>query len=55
MLRHQLKEETTNGAVSAKGGKKVLGGGTKIIITEAQYKAITEKIKSIHDSFTMTK
>jgi hypothetical protein len=51
----QLKEETTNGAVSAKGGKKVLGGGTKIIITEAQYKAITEKIKSIHDSFTMTK
>ena len=51
----QLKEETTSGAVSAKGGKKMLGGGTKIIITEAQYKAITEKIKSIHDSFTMAK
>lgn len=51
----QLKEETISGGVSAKGGKKVLGGGTKINITEQQYKAISEKIKSIHDSFTMTK
>lgn len=51
----QLKEESTSGTVSAKDGKKVLGGGTKITITEAQYKAICEKIKSIHDSFTMVK
>ena len=51
----QLKEESTNGKMSAKGGKKVLGGGTKITITEAQYKAISEKVKSIHDSFTMGK
>ena len=51
----QLKEESTSGTVSAKGGKKVLGGGTKITITEAQYKAISEKVKSIHDSFTSGK
>lgn len=47
----QLKEESANGTVSAKGGKKVLGGGTRITITEEQYKAISEKIKNIHDSF----
>ena len=51
----QLTEEKATGTVSAKGGKKVLGGGTKITINEQQYKAIAEKVKSIHDSFTMTK
>ena len=51
----QLKEETVSGTISAKKGKKVLGGGTKIIITEAQYKAISEKVKTIHDSFTSGK
>ena len=51
----QLKEESTTGTVSGKSGKKVLGGGTKITITEEQYKAICEKVKSIHDSFTMGK
>jgi hypothetical protein len=51
----QLKEESTAGAVAAKGNKKVLGGGTQITITEEQYKAISEKVKSIHDSFTMVK
>jgi hypothetical protein len=51
----QLKEESTAGTVTTKGKKKVLGGGTTITITEAQYKAISEKVKSIHDSFTMTK
>ena len=51
----QLKEESTGGTVSSKGNKKVLGGGTTISITEAQYKTIVEKVKTIHDSFTMTK
>lgn len=51
----QLKEESTSGTVSSKDGKKVLGGGTTITITEDQYKAISEKVKSIHDSFTMPK
>ena len=51
----QLKEETTTGKVAAKNGKKVLGGGTKITITEEQFNAIKDKVKSIHDSFTMPK
>lgn len=50
-----LKEETVGGTVSAKGDKKVLSGGTRISITEEQYKAISEKVKAIHDSFTMAK
>ncbi len=54
-LYDQLKEESTTGAMASKGGKKVLGGGTKITITEEQYKAIAEKVKNIHDSFTMPK
>lgn len=52
-LFSELKEETMSGTVSAKNGKTILGGGTKISITEAQYKSISEKIKSIRDSFTM--
>ena len=51
----QLKEVSTSGSVSSKDGKKVLGGGTTITITEDQFKAISEKVKSIHDSFTMPK
>ena len=51
----QLKEEAVTGKAAPKGGKKVLGGGTKITITEEQYKAISDKVKSIHDSFTMGK
>jgi len=51
----QLKEESTSGAISSTGNKKVLGGGTKITITEDQYKAISAKVKGIHDSFTIVK
>lgn len=51
----QLKEEAASGTISAKEGKKVLGGGTRITITEEQYKAISEKVKNIRDSFTMAK
>ena len=51
----QLKEETVSGTVSGKDGKKMLGGGTTITITEAQYKTICEKVKTIHDSFTSGK
>jgi hypothetical protein len=55
LVYDQLQEESANGTVSTKDGKKVLGGGAKITITEAQYKAISEKVKSIRESFTMTK
>jgi hypothetical protein len=48
----QLSEQQTTGGISSQGGKKVLGGGSQITITEEQYNAIAGKIKSIHDSFT---
>jgi hypothetical protein len=51
----QLKEESVSGTVTSKNGKKTLGGGTTITITEEQYKAICEKVKAIHDSFTSGK
>ena len=47
----QLKEETVSGGVTVKNGKKILGGGSKISVTEQQYNAISEKVKAIHESF----
>lgn len=35
--------------------KKVLGGGKELVISADQYKAIVEKIKSIRNSYTLTK
>lgn len=36
-------------------GKKIMGGGKQLVMTEANYKAIVEKIKSIRNSYTLTK
>ncbi len=35
--------------------KTILGGGKELDITEAQFKAIVEKVKSIRNSYTLTK
>ena len=35
--------------------KKILGGGKDLVLTAEQYKNIVEKIKSIRNSFTLTK
>ena len=45
--------EKQEGAVSVKEekGTKVLGGGSEMQITEAQYKAIADKVASIRNSF----
>lgn len=50
----QLPEESITSTISSKGSKKVFGGGTKILMNEEQYKAISESIKKIHGSFTLT-
>jgi len=39
-------------AVKEEKGAKVLGGGSELEMTEAQYKAITDKVTSIRNSFT---
>ncbi|HTA62565.1 MAG TPA: hypothetical protein VK835_08915 [Bacteroidia bacterium] len=46
--------EKEEGAVAVKEekGVKVLGGGSQSQITEAQYKALTDKVASIRNSFT---
>ena len=49
-----LKETAVTASSSAKG-IKVLDGGTSIEITEAQYKVITEKVKTIRNSYTTVK
>ncbi len=36
-------------------GKKMLGGGKQLVLTEDLYKSIVEKIKSIRNSYTLTK
>lgn len=50
-------EEKDAGAatMSGEGKKKVLGGGTKLVITEEQYKQVIEKTAAIRKSFTETK
>ena len=48
------KESATVAATDKK--VKVLGGGTKeLVLSAEQYKAIVDKIKSIRNSFTLTK
>ncbi len=42
-------------AVKEEKGTKVLGGGSELEMTEAQYKAITDKVTSIRNSFTGNK
>jgi len=47
--------EKQEGAVTVKeekGGTKVLGGGSESQITEAQYKALSDKVATIRNSFT---
>jgi hypothetical protein len=55
VLFDQLKEKSTSGAIALKGNKKILEGGTTISISEDQYKAISAKVKSIRNSFTIIK
>ncbi|MBX3164132.1 MAG: hypothetical protein KF900_06590 [Bacteroidetes bacterium] len=47
--------ETEAKALKADDGAKVFGGGKQLVINQETYKAITEKIKSIRNSYTLTK
>lgn len=53
----QLDEEETGNGISLKkkeGGKMVLGGGSKIKISEAQFNAIKEKVTEIRNNIVKT-
>ncbi len=49
----EQKDVTTN--TKDDKGKKMLGGGKQLVVSEALYKAITDKIKTIRNSYTLTK
>lgn len=52
---NKIGEKEVNAAKTADKSKTVLGGGKELVITEAQYKAIVDKIKAIRNSYTLTK
>lgn len=52
---NKIGEKEVDAAKSADKSKTVLGGGKELVITEAQYKAIVDKIKEIRNSYTLTK
>lgn len=53
---NKINEKDAGAATEkAKGTEKVLGGGKQLVMTEEVYKALVEKIKTIRNSYTLTK
>jgi len=52
---NKIEQKDVNVNAKDEKGKKMLGGGKQLVVSEALYKAITEKIKSIRNSYTLTK
>ena len=51
----KIEEKDAAAITSKDSNKKILGGGKDLVLTAEQYKNIVEKIKSIRNSFTLTK
>jgi len=51
----KIEEKDAAEITSKNSNKKILGGGKDLVLTAEQYKNIVEKIKSIRNSFTLTK
>lgn len=51
----KIEEKDAVAVTSKDSNKKILGGGKNLVLTAEQYKNIVEKIKSIRNSFTLTK
>jgi len=51
----KIGEKEATAVASKDKDKKILGGGKDLVMTADQYKAIVEKIKSIRNSYTLTK
>ncbi len=51
----KIEEKDAATITSKDSNKKILGGGKDLVLTAEQYKNIVEKIKSIRNSFTLTK
>lgn len=51
----KIEQKDVSAAGKEEKGKKIMGGGTQLVMTEAIYKSIVEKIKTIRNSYTLTK
>lgn len=49
------EKDAAAATASSDKGKKIIGGGKELTISAQQYNAIVEKIKSIRNSYTLTK
>ena len=52
---NKISEKDAEASKSKDGKTKMLGGGKQLVITEEVYKGIVEKIKTIRNSYTLTK
>lgn len=52
---NKINEKEAAALTSNDKTKKILGGGKELVLSAEQYKAIVDKIKSIRNSFTLTK
>lgn len=52
---NKIESKDVTGAGKDEKGKKIMGGGQQLVMNEATYKAIVEKVKTIRNSYTLTK
>jgi hypothetical protein len=52
---NKIGEKDVDAKAKSNGKEAMLGGGKQLVMTEPVYKAIVEKIKSIRNSYTLTK
>lgn len=52
---NKIGEKDAASATSTDKSKKILGGGKELAISQEQYKVLVEKIKTIRNSYTLTK
>jgi hypothetical protein len=52
---NKINEKDAAAITSNDKAKKIIGGGKELVLSKEQYNVIVEKIKSIRNSFTLTK
>ncbi len=52
---NKINEKDATAITSNDKAKKIIGGGKELVLSKEQYNVIAEKIKSIRNSFTLTK
>jgi hypothetical protein len=52
---NKIEQKDISASAKDDKGKKMLGGGKQLVVSEALYKAIVDKIKTIRNSYTLTK